>query len=125
MAHCSEPKSLEINLYKIDKIGDIKQFLWKAHFIYAQLCLCLAWDHEGIDHWKVEPFQEEDNPNGMLEESTFATLFPKYRETYLREVWPLVKQKLGEHVCAATFLYDKILNILHYYFMMVLAQRYT
>lgn len=55
------------------------------------------WDHEGIDHWKVEPFQEEDNPNGMLEESTFATLFPKYRETYLREVWPLVKQKLGEH----------------------------
>ena len=34
----------------------------------------------------------------MIEESSFATLFPKYRETYLREVWPLVKEKLKEHV---------------------------
>ena len=59
----------------------------------------LAWDHEGIDHWKIEPFKEEDNPHGLIEESTFATLFPKYRETYLREVWPLVKEKLSEHVC--------------------------
>lgn len=55
------------------------------------------WDHEGIDHWKVEPFKEEDNPHGVIEESSFATLFPKYRETYLREVWPLVKEKLKEH----------------------------
>ena len=45
------------------------------------------WDHEGIDHWKVEEFKPEDNPfGGVCEESTFATLFPKYRETYLREV---------------------------------------
>jgi len=54
------------------------------------------WDHEGIDHWKMEDFKEEDNPKGMLEESSFATLFPKYREAYLREVWSLVKQKLKE-----------------------------
>ncbi|KIY95901.1 hypothetical protein MNEG_12062 [Monoraphidium neglectum] len=37
------------------------------------------WDHEGIDHWAVQPFSKEDNPGGLLEESSFATLFPKYR----------------------------------------------
>jgi len=56
------------------------------------------WDHEGIDHWKVEPFKPEDNPfGGVVEESSFATLFPKYREAYLREVWPLVESKLKEY----------------------------
>lgn len=54
------------------------------------------WDHEGIDHWKVEPFKPEDNPSGLLEESSFATLFPKYRERYLREVWPAVTKALKE-----------------------------
>ncbi len=37
------------------------------------------WDHDGIDHWAVQPFSKEDNPHGLLEESSFATLFPKYR----------------------------------------------
>ena len=44
------------------------------------------WDHEGVEHWKQVEIKREDNPTGMLEESSFATLFPKYRETYLREV---------------------------------------
>ncbi|KXZ55951.1 hypothetical protein GPECTOR_2g1502 [Gonium pectorale] len=54
------------------------------------------WDHDGIDHWKVDPFKPEDNPNGLLEESSFATLFPKYREKYLREVWPAVTKALKD-----------------------------
>ena len=58
----------------------------------------VAWDHDGIDHWKIESFTAEDNPHGMLEESSFATLFPKYREKYLREFWPLVEKKLKEYV---------------------------
>ena len=53
-------------------------------------------DHDGIDHWKVEPFNKEDNPDGLLDESSFATLFPKYREKYLREVWPSVTRALKE-----------------------------
>ena len=32
----------------------------------------------------------------MLDESSFATLFPKYREKYLREVWPSVTRALKE-----------------------------
>ena len=62
------------------------------------ITIIIAWDHDGIDHWKEEPFSKDDNPNGLLEESAFATLFPKYREKYLKEVWPLVKEKLKEYV---------------------------
>lgn len=46
---------------------------------------------------KVPKFTKEDNPNGLLEESSFATLFPKYREAYLREYWPHVQKALNEH----------------------------
>jgi ribosomal RNA assembly protein len=59
------------------------------------MTIFVAWDHDGIDHWKIEAFRPEDNLGGrVLEESQFATLFPKYRENYLREVWPHVTKLL-------------------------------
>lgn len=46
---------------------------------------------------KIPEFKREHNVNGLLEESSFATLFPQYRVQYLREVWPLVQKTLEEN----------------------------
>uniref|UniRef100_A0A6M2DIY5 KRR1 small subunit processome component n=1 Tax=Xenopsylla cheopis TaxID=163159 RepID=A0A6M2DIY5_XENCH len=46
---------------------------------------------------KLPEFKPEDNPHHLLEESAFATLFPRYREQYLKKCWPLVQKSLGEH----------------------------
>lgn len=55
------------------------------------------WDTDDIDHWKVVPITKEDVSGPFLEESSFATLFPKYREKYLKEVWPHVTKALENH----------------------------
>ena len=44
------------------------------------------WDTDDIDHWKTEEFKVGDMSSHLLEESSFATLFPKYREKYLQQV---------------------------------------
>lgn len=45
------------------------------------------WDTDDIDKWKTEPFTRADNVGGTFaEESSFMTLFPRYREQYLKEV---------------------------------------
>jgi ribosomal RNA assembly protein len=59
--------------------------------------------------WKIDPFKPDDLKAGPLtEESSFATLFPKYREKYLREVWGAVTRALDAQVCGAClYLYPE------------------
>lgn len=60
------------------------------------------WDTDDIDHWKVDEFKPEDNKGGnFTEESSFATLFPKYRETYLREIWGTVSKTMEKYAITA------------------------
>ncbi|KAF9893814.1 hypothetical protein FE257_009984 [Aspergillus nanangensis] len=61
------------------------------------------WDTPDIDKWKVETFKPEDNSAGSFaEESSFATLFPKYREVYLKEAWPVITRALEKYGIACT-----------------------
>lgn len=61
------------------------------------------WDHDGIDHWKIDSYTEEDaKGNYLTEESMFATLFPKYREHYIKEWWPHVTRLLQKYQIACT-----------------------
>ena len=45
----------------------------------------------------------ENGKGHFLDESSFASLFPKYREKYLREVWPVVTKALEPHVSKTIF----------------------
>ncbi|KAK3307602.1 uncharacterized protein B0T15DRAFT_183707 [Chaetomium strumarium] len=60
------------------------------------------WDTDDIDKWKIEPFTKEESSGPFLEESSFMTLFPKYRERYLKDSWPLVTKALEKHGISAT-----------------------
>ncbi|KAI1335450.1 eukaryotic type KH-domain (KH-domain type I) [Xylariaceae sp. FL0016] len=61
------------------------------------------WDTDDIDKWTIEPFKPEDNAGGFfLEESSFAVLFPRYREVYLKEAWPGVTKALKQQGIACT-----------------------
>ncbi|CAH1407325.1 unnamed protein product [Nezara viridula] len=55
------------------------------------------------DAWSltIPEFKPEDNPHGLLEESSFSTRFPTYREAYLKKCWPLVEKILGAHFIKA------------------------
>lgn len=46
--------------------------------------------------WRIPipKFTEADNPIGTVYESTFSLLFPKYREEYMKEYFPLIKNSL-------------------------------
>jgi ribosomal RNA assembly protein len=52
---------------------------------------------------QIEEFKNTDNAGGTFtEESSFATLFPKYREIYLKQSWPMITKSLEKHGIACT-----------------------
>ena len=52
---------------------------------------------------QIDTFKPEDNVAGSFaEESSFATLFPKYREHYLKTAWPLITRALAAQHIACT-----------------------
>ena len=69
-----------------------------AQCVQQLILLQSAWDTEDIDKWEVKPWSPDECKKPFLEESSVATLFPKYRERYLKEVWPLVTKALEKHV---------------------------
>ncbi|KAI5366351.1 Putative K domain-containing protein [Septoria linicola] len=61
------------------------------------------WDTDDIDKWREEPFTADQNTGGTFsEESTFSTLFPKYRELYLKTHWPRITKSLEKHGIACS-----------------------
>lgn len=60
------------------------------------------WDTDDVNHWEIPKITREDHPLPFAEESSFATLFPKYREKYLKEVWGPVTRALEKHGIACT-----------------------
>jgi len=58
----------------------------------------VPWDSQ----WKAEEFKPGDMPAPLLDESSFATLFPRYREKYLRDIWPLVNKQLQKYSISCT-----------------------
>ena len=58
------------------------------------------WDNEAIDHWAMTKWDKDEHqiPGGhLLEESSFATLFPKYREHYLKQNWNMISKSFDSH----------------------------
>ena len=53
-------------------------------------------NYDQINKWEMPKITPEDIKGPFTEESSFATLFPKYREKYIKEVWPAIQKGLAD-----------------------------
>lgn len=44
---------------------------------------------------KLPEFKKGDMKSHLLEESSFSVMFPKYREKYIKESWPVLTTALN------------------------------
>lgn len=51
----------------------------------------------GVDKWESLAVTKDNPLPPPVEESSFAVLFPSYREQYIREVWPVVSRTLKQY----------------------------
>ncbi len=57
------------------------------------------WDNDPtLDKFAIPEFKKGEMTQSLLCESSFATLFPQYREKYIKECWGFVKKALNEYV---------------------------
>ncbi|KAJ1675894.1 ribosomal RNA assembly protein krr1 [Spiromyces aspiralis] len=66
-------------------MGDLAEDSTKASAEDIPSAEVTATTAQGKSKWKVPEWKPTDMLHPLLEESSFATLFPKYRENYLRE----------------------------------------
>ena len=58
----------------------------------------------------IKEWKSEYMPSSLLEESSFATLFPQYREKYLREIWPVITRGLLVSTFFSVHFYPNLLQ---------------
>ena len=49
--------------------------------------------------WEVPQYSEGELKRSIVDETSFATIFPKYLETYLQKIWPDVELVLKKYQC--------------------------
>ncbi|KAI4321936.1 hypothetical protein MLD38_035259 [Melastoma candidum] len=99
--HHAEQQKSDPRVQRWAKGDTIEEFLAKKPRNKGKHNKPKPWDEDpSIDHWKIDRFDPFWNEIGLLEVSSFSTLFPKYKEKYLQEAWPSVKSTLGEYEVA-------------------------